>query len=945
MTSSRGCRRKPGSESAAIMLFLMQLREPESNVAAAVPAAMFIASALRNFLPGTPVCVKAARPLQMARYLRCTGLKSNDSFFLHHVKKNSEINPGAPGMPPGEELAALHQRIAELETAEQQHQQMEKSLGENERKYRLLFENMTAGAALHEMIYNDRGLPIDFRYLEVNSAFEKLTGVPASEVLGKTGKEVNPILEQEMIEAFGKVARTGKPITWEGFSDVRGRFYDAWIFSPAKDRFAAVFTDITERRLAEEALRHSEERYRQLFDLESDAIVVADCETGKILEVNAAAVVRYGYSRDEWLRMKHTDVSAGPEKVRNEEDMYVPLHWHRKKDGVVFPVEISSSFYERQGRKVQVAAIRDITARKQIEERILKLSSLKQRLLGTGNINEKLKLITDGMVRIFGADFARIWLTQEADLCEKGCWHAAITEGPNVCRNRTQCLHLFVSSGRYPAIDGSHRRVPLGCYKIGRIASGENAKFITNSVKNDPQIYDREWAKSLGLVAFAGFRLLSAEGKPIGVMALFRKWAIPPDEEAFLADLANAASQVVLAATAEEERRKLERQVQQVQKLESIGVLAGGIAHDFNNLLTAILGHANLAAMDLPSESPLRDNLREIDKATRRAAELCRQMLAYSGRGKFIVEPINLSHLAQELANLLQISISKKVTLLCHFATELPAIEADAAQVRQVVMNLVINASEAIGDKKGVITVSTGVMHCDEAYLRGSHLAEPACPGDYVYFEAIDTGCGMDAETRAKIFDPFFTTKFAGRGLGLAAVLGIVRSHKGAIKINSEPGKGTTFRVLFPASSKTAKKNEPPLAAELWRGTGTILVVDDEESVRKVAEKMLALCGFRVLAAANGREAIALFQESHEQIACVLLDLTMPQMDGEETFRELRRIRGDLRVILASGYSETEVSRRFAGQNVAGFIEKPYELAMLNVKLREALTGVADVPG
>jgi len=920
------------------MRFPALLREPESIIAAAIPATFFLRLPCRAFA-GNPIYVKAAGSLQMARYLRCTGLKSNDSFFQPHVKEHGENDPDAPGMPAGEELAALHRRIAELETAGQQHQRMEKSLEENERKYRLLFENMTAGAALHEMIYDDRGLPVDFRYLEVNSAFEKLTGVPASEVLGKTGKEVNPILEQEMIEVFGRVARTGKPITWEGFSDVRGRFYDAWIFSPAKDRFAAVFTDITERRLAEEALRHSEERYRQLFDLESDAIVVADCETGKILEVNAAAVVRYGYSRDEWLRMKRTDVSVEPEKVRNEEDMYVPLRWHRKKGGMVFPVEISSSFYERQGRKVQVAAIRDITARKQTEERILKLSSLKQRLLGTGTINEKLKFITDGIVRTFGADFARIWLTGEADLCEKGCRHAAAAGGRDVCRDRTQCLHLLASSGRYSAMNDSHRRVPLGCYKIGRIASGENAKFITNNVTNDPQIYDREWAKSLGLVAFAGFRLISAEGKPIGVMALFRKWAIPPDEEAFLEDLANAASQVVLAATAEEERHKLERQVQQAQKLESIGVLAGGIAHDFNNLLTAILGHANLAAMDLPSESPVRDNLLEIDKATRRAAELCRQMLAYSGRGKFVVEPINLSQLAQELTDLLQISVSKKVTLHCRFAGELPAIEADAAQVRQVVMNLVINASEAIGDKEGVITISTGVMHCDEVYLRGSHLAEPACPGDYVFFEASDTGCGMDAETRAKIFDPFFTTKFAGRGLGLAAVLGIVRSHKGAITINSEPGKGTTFRVLFPASSKIAEKTEPSRADKLWRGTGTVLVVDDEEAVRKVAEKMLALCGFRVLAAANGREAIALFQESHEQIACVLLDLTMPQMDGEETFRELRRIRGDIRVILASGYSENEVSRRFAGQDIAGFIEKPYELAMLNVKLREALTG------
>jgi PAS domain S-box-containing protein len=388
---------------------------------------------------------------------------------------------------------------------------------------------------------------------------------------------------------------------------------------------------------------------------------------------------------------------------------------------------------------------------------------------------------------------------------------------------------------------------------------------------------------------------------------------------------------------AEQRQRQLEAQVQQAQKMESLGILAGGIAHDFNNLLTVILGHANLALMELAPESPARDSLREIEKASGRAAELCRQMLAYAGKGRFVMEPINLSLLIEEQTHLLQVSISSKILLRCQLPEELPAIDADPAQLRQVAMNLVINAAEAIGDKEGVIGISTGVMQCRAEDLASPHLIRQLAPGPYVYLEVTDTGCGMDAQIRNRIFDPFFTTKFAGRGLGLAAVLGIVRSHRGTLKVESERGRGTTFRVLFPASGKAANTAETGGSLPSWRGAGTILLVDDEEPVRIVTERMLERCGFSVLCASDGLEALQLYRARASEIVCVLLDLAMPRMDGEQTFRELRRIQPDVRVVLASGYSDEEIAQRFHSEGLAGFIAKPYRVETLGAKLREVL--------
>ncbi|MDD5285490.1 MAG: response regulator, partial [Desulfuromonadaceae bacterium] len=386
----------------------------------------------------------------------------------------------------------------------------------------------------------------------------------------------------------------------------------------------------------------------------------------------------------------------------------------------------------------------------------------------------------------------------------------------------------------------------------------------------------------------------------------------------------------------EEERLNMERQLLHAQKLESLGVLAGGIAHDFNNILTSIIGNADLALMRLNKESPAVENLHKIEQAAVRAADLARQMLAYSGKGKFVVESINLNFLLKEMLHMLEVSISKNSVLRLNLHTPLPLVEADATQIRQIIMNLVINASEAIGEKSGVIAITTGCMDCDHGYLKDVWLDENITEGLYVYLEIADTGCGMDKETLSRLFDPFFTTKFTGRGLGMSAVLGIVRGHRGAIKVYSEQDNGTSFKVLFPASSRPAELFNDESERDDWKGSGTVLLVDDEETVRGIGTEMLKELGFSTITADDGREAVEIFNSTPD-IAFVVLDLTMPHMNGEQCFQELRRIKPDVKVIMSSGFSENEVTQKFVGKGLAGFIQKPYKLSAL----KETIRGIA----
>jgi two-component system cell cycle sensor histidine kinase/response regulator CckA len=387
------------------------------------------------------------------------------------------------------------------------------------------------------------------------------------------------------------------------------------------------------------------------------------------------------------------------------------------------------------------------------------------------------------------------------------------------------------------------------------------------------------------------------------------------------------------------EQKRAAENMRQTQKLESLGVLAGGIAHDFNNLLAGIVGNASLALEDISPDSPARQSIQDAIAAGKRAAQLTQQMLAYSGRGRFVVDRIDLSRYIREEVPLIQAAIPRTVALELALQENLPAIEADTSQIHQLVMNLVINGAEAIPEgKTGTVTIITGRQQLDERHVRehGGAAIGRLEPGTYVLLEVRDTGSGMDEATKATIFDPFFTTKFTGRGLGLAAVLGIVRGHAGAIEVVSAPERGTVFRVFFPALA-VAPDHQPKQHQGIrdLSGRGAILVIDDEQIVRSMVKRALEHYGYSVLLAEDGERGLELFRQAADHIQCIVLDMTMPVMSGEETLSRLRALCSDIPVILSSGFNEAEAMRRFEGKGLAGFIQKPYTVSALAEKIKD----------
>ncbi len=571
----------------------------------------------------------------------------------------------------------------------------------------------------------------------------------------------------------------------------------------------------------------------------------------------------------------------------------------------------------------------NITLEDRVRERTADLTSSNERLLSEVRSREQ----AEAEVRRLNASLQQRVDEVQAlfDLLPVGVGIAEDVECRTIRTNRAFAEMLDVSRGANVSLSAPPNLAPQHFHveQDGRVLTPDELPMQRAARENVPLLNFVE-------------TVVHGDGRRIELLVN----AVPLRDEAGRARGCLATFQDLSAQRrAERDRLALERRMQETQKFESLGVLAGGIAHDFNNLLTGILGNASLARLELqPSQEQANQSLGYVEQASLRAAELCKQLLAYAGKGRFLVEPLDVSRLIEETVPLLRASINKKTELHCHLAPGLPSFQGDANQIRQIIMNLVINASEALGEHQGTINVQTGVLHATHEYLQSMAFSDRLEPGAYVMLEVSDTGEGMTAETKSRIFEPFFTTKFTGRGLGLAAVLGIVHGHKGAIKVYSDRGKGSTFKIVLPATGDPLRPASPPPASAKtpWRGHGVALVVDDERAVRELASSALGRAGFEVEQAVDGQEGVDCVRLNPRRYSVVLLDLTMPRLDGEEALRRMRALNPQLRVILTSGFNEQAIIDRFAGRGLAGFLPKPFSVDMLLNMVRDAIEPHAD---
>jgi len=689
--------------------------------------------------------------------------------------------------------------------------------------------------------------------------------------------------------------------------------------------------------MAVDALRRSEEKLQSFFNTTRDGIIITTAD-GIAEDANPAFLEMIGYTLNEFRGMNLRDITPKQWHEKDHEafrsqvvvkgfaDEYEKEYM--RKDGSVFPASVLAWRLSGEAgkRDLNWGIVRDITERKTAEEVQSVLSNISEAVGGTDTLEELLGIIREQLGRLMDTTNFYVALYDKETRLYTFPYHVDVCD-----ETPTEPVKLENSVTDFVRRTGESYLIDERAQK--RLENEENITVYGNASP-----------------IWLGTPLKSTRGVfGVAVVQSYKESELYGERELELMRFVSGnISLAIERKKAEEERRDLEHQMRHAQKLESLGVLAGGIAHDFNNLLTGVLGNADLALMDLGMSAAARLSIEAVREAAGRATELSSQMLAYSGRGRFITEPVDLNELIKEMEQLLVATTSKNAIMDYSLASDLPIVAGDATQLRQVTMNIILNASDAIGDQNGRITVTTGAAWFDSSVLAETRTSERLPEGQYVYIEVRDSGIGMDDETLSKIFDPFFTTKFAGRGLGLAAVSGIVRSHNGGITVESVPGEGTIFRVLLPArpdvASQSANKQEAVVQTQAesttqgeWHVDGTVLLVDDEAMVRKVTQQMLERVGFSVLTASDGLKALDAYRKNSDDIVCVLLDLTMPNMGGEETFRELLRISPGVRVIMSSGYGERDVIDRFMDQGVAGYIQKPYLSAKLMTKLREVL--------
>jgi len=741
------------------------------------------------------------------------------------------------------------------------------------------------------------------RLLEVNEAYCHMSGYSEQELLSMS------IADLEVNESADDVVAHNQKIKVKGEDRFvakhrrkNGTTFDVEVSAkclPAYDGLLVGFLrDITERKQVEEYLRLT----RFSIDSSSDGFFWMTSDA-RILDVNDAAWRSLGYSREELLQLTVPDIDPfyNADLWRQhfvDLRQYGSLKFetvHTTKDGIQFPVEVVANYIKFDSVEYDCAIVRNIAERKKAEqtlqyERNLSMDILNAQPAGIYRI------------RVFAPE---TW--------ENDAWRSS-KSSPHVVELASEpfCKILGTTKEAFESDPGM---------VIDLIYPDDREGFAKRNEEAATDLEEFTWEGRLlidGVIKWARFQSLPRPLENGDVL-----WT-------------GALIDITERIKAEEEKNIMESQLQQTQKLESLGVLSGGIAHDFNNILAIIMGNCSLAKRD---EENAGKFIPEIEKAAERAEELCRQMLAYAGKAQFVLASVNFQSLVSEMVDMLKKTTPQNAVIRLDCTPDISSIHGDSSQLNQVVMNLIINASEAIGKEQGEIRVSLTETTINDGQLEKDYNGKAIPTGSYVCLEVTDTGCGMDEETKWRIFEPFYTTKFTGRGLGMSAVLGIINSHKGALQLHSQLGQGSTFKIYLPAQKMDSAQDRSvqQTTESQWQGHGTILLAEDEEQIRYIAKTYLEMFGFTVVEAVNGKEALDLYQKSASDISLVITDMGMPVMDGYALFNALKQLKPTLPIIVSSGFGDADITSRIGHDDIAGLISKPYTSDKLSKVLKSVL--------